>query len=332
MEQFDGSTRKPVRAIFEPPFKREHQLSNQLDYLSHANGPVPLPSQPWLPMSSGKRLIEFLRDDICPTKLNRLAPHLWLCSMPSHTNVPAFHNHAIHGRSILPTEDPALHLVWLTGRIFIKPLPLYLLSHAFWMEYLYKVQAPEKVVIAQAALGLLRSYHHSIRHENDLRIAQQSHLNLLPHDITWKQWCDFSANFDAIDDNQVAPRYHYGKLQLSRLHWLVRVYLREMSYYYLDGGYGDSFARYYGPLLFVFGVLSVLLSAMQVGMAAEQIQSRGWSSFWSACRWFSVISLCGLAVLSLFLLIAFVIKSLDEMIWAVRAQYRARRKPVDLEN
>ena len=98
-----------------------------------------------------------------------------------------------------------------------------------------------------------------------------------------------------------------------------------MNYYYLDGGYGESFTRYYGPLLFVFGTLSVLLSAMQVGMAVEQIESREWTAFWGACRWFSVVSLCGLAVVAVFLLGLFVVKSGDELLWAVRAQFRARR-------
>ncbi|KAL9598158.1 MAG: hypothetical protein Q9219_004655 [cf. Caloplaca sp. 3 TL-2023] len=142
--------------------------------------------------------------------------------------------------------------------------------------------------IRHAGMGLLRSYFYCIRHETDLRVAQQDNLHLVPAGVTWQQWCAFSATFDAIDNWEVSPRYRYGKLQLSRLHWLVRIRLRELNYYYIDGGYGESFARYYGPLLFVFGILSVLLSAMQVGMAVEQLQSRNWATFWSLCRWFSV--------------------------------------------
>ena len=64
---------------------------------------------------------------------------------------------------------------------------------------------------------------------------------------------------------------------------------------------------------------------MQVGMAVEQIESREWTAFWGACRWFSVVSLCGLAVVAVFLLGLFVVKSGDELLWAVRAQFRARR-------
>ncbi|KAL8709556.1 MAG: hypothetical protein Q9225_007429 [Loekoesia sp. 1 TL-2023] len=276
-------------------------------------------------MASAEKLTAFLLGDLNPHKLNQLAPQLWLCSTPSHTNIPPLHNHAVHGRDIIVSEDPALHLVWATGRIFIKPLPTYLLSHAFWAHYLLDGDLSEKKTrIRQAGMGLLRSYLYCIRHETDLRVAQQSHLNLVPAGITWQRWCDISASFDAITNSEVSPRYHFGKLQLSRLHWLVRIRLRELNYYYIDGGYGESFARYYGPLLFVFGILSVLLSAMQVGMAVEQLQSRDWMAFWSVCRWFSVISLLLSAIVTFYLMVSFLIKSLDEFIWAARAQYRAR--------
>lgn len=316
---------KSAAVVESPPFTKEHELNHDLDGFSPNNGLFSLPSQPSLYMNLSNDLARFLLADICPVKLNQLAPRLWLCSTPTHTNIPPLHNHAVHGRVIIPSEDPALHLVWTIGRIFIKPLPAYLLSHTFWTHYLLEGNlCPDKRVIKKSALGLLRSYFHSIRHESDLRIAQGTQLSLVPSVVTWKQWCDFSAAFGAIEDSEVVPRYHYGKIQLSRLHWLVRIHWLELNYYYVDGGYGESFTRYYGPLLFIFGVLSVLLSAMQVGMAVEQLQSRDWRAFWAVCRWFSVISLVLLAAVCFFLLMLFLIKSLDELMWAARAQYRAR--------
>jgi hypothetical protein len=244
----------PAAVALRPPFRKEHQLNNEFDGVVAGTGSLVLPSQPRLSMASSKDLAEFLVADICPTKLNQLATHLWLCSASSYTTVPPLHNHAIHGRTILPTEDPALHSVWVWGRIFLKPLPAYLLSHTFWTQYLYHSSTHVTLKpVTQAALGLLRSYRLSIRHESVLRIAQQSHLNLVPHDITWKQRCDFSTSFDEIQKDEAAPRYHYGKLQLSRLHWLVRIFSRELYYCYIDGDYGESFERYAGPLLFVLG-------------------------------------------------------------------------------
>lgn len=318
---------KPTYPVIHPPFAKENQLYDSssvvLPRLSVTHG-APQPRSKW-PSTSGESLMGSLLSDICPIKLNELAPFLWMCSAPTSTNVPPLHNHAIHGRSIVVSEDPALHLVWTSGKIFIKPLPSYLLCHDFWSQHLLQDSRCQDVKdVREAALGFLRSYHHCVRHQSDFQIAQQSHLNLIPPGVSWKQWCDFSASFAAIQDAEVAPRYRYGKLQLSRLHWLVRIHLRELNYYYIDGCYGDSFARYYGPLLFVFGLLSVLLSAMQVGMAVEQLQSRQWTAFWSVCRWFSVTSLMLSAIVVLYLVVSFVVKSVDGLAWAVRAQYRAR--------
>ncbi|CAO1600165.1 hypothetical protein XANCAGTX0491_003868 [Xanthoria calcicola] len=306
-----------------PPFQRQHQLDSGLDDWLPGNT---LPTCPRYSLDSAA-LKAFLVGDVCPTKLNRLAPHLWMCSTPSHTNVPPLHSHAVHNRTIVLTEDPGLHLVWETGRIFIKPLPTYLLSYTFWLRFLLNDEScADNQVVTQAALGLLRSYHYCLRHESDLRIAQQPHLNLIPPGVTWKQWSEFSSSFDAIRDNDVAPRYHYGKLQHSRLHWLVRIHLRELNYYYIDGVYDDSFARYYGPLLFLFGILSVLLSAMQVGMAVEQLQSHDWVAFWAVCRWFSVASLLLCALTVFYLGLSFSIKSTDELLWSATAQHRARSR------
>ncbi|KAL8657524.1 MAG: hypothetical protein Q9226_001838 [Calogaya cf. arnoldii] len=183
----DAKTPKLVVSEASPPFRKQHQLDNGLDDLLQGNSSNVLPTYPRLSLHSAG-LKDFLVEDICPAKLNQLAPHLWMCSAPSHTNIPPLHSHAVHNRTIVLTEDPGLHLVWETGRIFIKPLPTYLLSHTFWVDYLLNGgSAQDKKPVAQAALGLLRSYFYCIRHESDLRIAQQPHLNLVPLGITWKQ-------------------------------------------------------------------------------------------------------------------------------------------------
>jgi hypothetical protein len=41
----------------------------------------------------------------------------------------------VRGRRVTITEKPALHLVWFYERVFVKPLPKYLLSHAFSEHY-----------------------------------------------------------------------------------------------------------------------------------------------------------------------------------------------------
>jgi hypothetical protein len=55
---------------------------------------------------------------------------------PSSENINALHRQRVKGREVIVTEEPRLHLVWIHNRIFIKPLPRYLLSYAFWEGYL----------------------------------------------------------------------------------------------------------------------------------------------------------------------------------------------------
>lgn len=160
-----------ARYYTNQPFQKQHQLDNGLDNLLSGDVSSVLPTYPRLPLHSAA-LREVLTEAICPTKLNRLAPHLWICSAPSHTNIPPLHNHAVHNRTIILTEDPGLRLVWEKRRISIKFLPTYLLSQTFWAQYLLIDQSePEKTILIQAALSLLRSYYYFVRHESDLRIT-----------------------------------------------------------------------------------------------------------------------------------------------------------------
>lgn len=46
---------------------------------------------------------------------------------------------------------------------------------------------------------------------------------------------------------------------------------------------GDCFARLYGPIIFVFALVSTILSSMQVALPAEQLVAVQWVSADSAC-------------------------------------------------
>ena len=57
-------------------------------------------------------------------------------STQSSANINALHRQRVKGRHIIITEEVRLHLVWIHDRIFVKPLPKYLLSHVFWEWFL----------------------------------------------------------------------------------------------------------------------------------------------------------------------------------------------------
>ena len=117
------------------------------------------------------------------------------------------------------TEDPQLHLVWDNNRIFVKPIPPYLLSYAFW-QYL----GSQSSSLRQASIGFMRTYSFLIVTESDFFLAQQTGLvptgstRAVGQDrITWESFSRLLLAFEYYSDKEVSPRYRYGELGLLRL-------------------------------------------------------------------------------------------------------------------
>ncbi|CAG8983150.1 hypothetical protein HYALB_00014076 [Hymenoscyphus albidus] len=132
--------------------------------------------------------------------------------------------------------------------------------------------------IRKAALGYLRTYRYLIQHESDFRIAKQDHLCLVPHGVGWVAFCRFISALDQIKDANVSGRYRYGELRLSRLNFYAPFFLRKFHFEQIHGQYGDYFARLYGPILFIFAIVSTILNSMQVGLAVDQVATTHWLS------------------------------------------------------
>ena len=290
------------------PFDEEFQLCQEL-YPTSTSTMIYLPGQPRISLQNSVHLCEYLHGEFWATDLERMAPHLWMMSTPSSANISPLHQQKVKGRAIIVTEDPRLHLVWIYDRVFIKPLPKYLLSYSFWTEYLSPKKSPFRgsdkeeqrnfSEIRRSALGFIRTYYYLIQHESDFDIACHGDSRLSPFGISWIDFCNFSKDFRNIGDNLVSERYRYGELRLTRLNYYAKIFLRKFHYERVHGQYGAFFARFYGPLLFIFGVLSIVLSAMQVELGSETLlSSYQWQSFWFACRWFAIITLACMAMLT----------------------------------
>ncbi|KAL8732750.1 MAG: hypothetical protein Q9166_002531 [cf. Caloplaca sp. 2 TL-2023] len=283
---------------------------------------------------------EFLSPD-----LDTLSPHLWLVATQSSSHINPLHEQVLKGRAIVITENPELHLTWTDNRIFIKPIPRYMLSHAFWTTHLTPTNSkqttsgphdgPSKALI-QAALGYMRTYYYLIQHESDLHIAKESRL--LPFsnsDITLEMFHHFIAGFGNIQDNEVSPRYsNYGTLRLSRLNLWAKIFLHRFQFYQVKRQYSEYFARFYAPILFFFGVLTVVLSAMQVGLQASDADDTRiyvkdkWIPFQSASLWFSVATLLCICAIVLVMSLLLVFMPLRELAFAIRGIIRRRRQTV----
>ncbi|KAH8721574.1 hypothetical protein GQ44DRAFT_622962 [Phaeosphaeriaceae sp. PMI808] len=233
----------------------------------------------------------YLALELKTPRLNDIHQHLWLAGLPNAAR--PLHRQKLIGRSVSITEDPDEHLVWFEAQIFIKPLPDFLLDYDYWSANLCSDQE-----LHESACGLLLSYAWLVRHKSDLDIAKES--GLVSKNMEWPNWVEF---LEAFLDNinlktlsNVNKRYKYGELRLSRLNTIYRVIppaysLRNFIRGYRGGStwYNAFFERHFKWMLAVFAILSVFLSALQVGLATTMLQSNG--PFQEVSYGFSIASL-----------------------------------------
>ena len=298
-----------------------------------------LPGQPRMRLRS-RNLYQQLEQEFFTPDLDTLAPYLWLVTTQSSSHISPLHEQILKGRDIVITENPELHLTWTDNRIFIKPIPRYMLSYAFWTTHIAtgvsnhatstQCNSPSKAFI-RAAFGYMRTYYYLIQHESDFQIAKRSQL--LPfdsNDVTIEKFHQFIAGFGEIQDDEVSPRYSaYGTLRLSRLNIWAKVFLRRFQFYQVNREYSEYFARFYAPVLFFFGILTVILSAMQVILQANNGDANGkenWAALQSASLWFSVATLLCICGIGLVISSLFLFMLLRELAFAVENLVRRKRK------
>lgn len=223
-----------------------------------------LPGHPWIPLDDQAAMRECLVTELSTERLKRIYKILFLAS--KRRNISPLHHQAVKGRRIIITERPDLHLLWHYDRIFIKPIPAYCFSHDFWADHIQQAQDQDGGCLGLEARGFLRTHARLIVHESDFRLAQE--LNLVPGHIGWEAWCRFIQGFRSLRDREVAPRYHYGEIRLTRINFWTTV-MQGMSYFSMPRNY-SSFIAHFGPVyLFIFGAVTVLLTALQTGLQGQ---------------------------------------------------------------
>ncbi|KAK8105026.1 hypothetical protein PG999_008385 [Apiospora kogelbergensis] len=158
-------------------------------------------------------VLKLITAELSTERLERLYDMLFLVS--NRRNISPLHHQLVKGRQTLITERADLHLVWNYDRIFVKPIPLCLLSHAFWQTHLlaplvahatvghHAARPPSAVKVWREAQGFLRTYASLIQHPSDLHLAKTLHL--VPNNVDWNTWCRFIDGFAHLKDRQVAP-------------------------------------------------------------------------------------------------------------------------------
>ncbi|KAH6843255.1 hypothetical protein B0I37DRAFT_215091 [Chaetomium sp. MPI-CAGE-AT-0009] len=272
--------------------------------------------------------LELLEQELVPKRLHQRIRFLWLAGRP----VPprALHHQLLLGREIFVSERIDLHLVWGGGRIFVKPLPRYLMNPDFWRDHLtcrchgpptkqpqhnsYEMgplcspqesgdmgplcstqEMCERRRLRQCAMGFLLSYVALIAHESDFRIATEK--GLIPSQVTWPSWRKFVREVLLKSQenmwSEVAERFIYGELRLNRLN-LIEIVLRgpfSRGYLATWTSFG-SFYRYSSAVIIAgTAYILLILSAMQVGLGTTKLADD--ETFQAASYGFTVFSILG---------------------------------------
>ncbi|KAL8855022.1 MAG: hypothetical protein Q9221_000219 [Calogaya cf. arnoldii] len=148
------------------------------------------------------------------------------------SHISPLHQQIVKGRQIIITENTELNWTWIFDRVFLKPVPAFLMFWAFWQQYLISDDSPIPTnlrdSLCRGALGYLRTYFHLIRHPSEFRLAIEHHL--IPEDTNFERCSQFLARFGQRLD-EVSPRYNnYGELKLGRLNLWAKFVLHRFAF------------------------------------------------------------------------------------------------------
>jgi hypothetical protein len=322
-EALPNSANTPLELVF-PLSNSQTQLINDDVFRQNFEDSMPMDS---FSFDSDYRKSEAISSlftaELDTPVLNEIHQYLHLVASPSFDNIDALHEQRIRHRTVVPAEDPGLHLVWSYDTVFVKPIPPFLLNFTTWRQFLLPPfqEKPENSYLGsssptrrrsypvtslsahcKAALGFLRTYAILVRHESDFIVAQRA--NLVPREISYSQFQYFIKPFLSIPASAVTPRYHYGQIRIKRLNWAVRLlqprsmqarsWLAIRLYYQDPYSQSGDYVRSWGPaLVFAFAVMSLTLSAMQVVLQA--LGQDTWPAFVKASWGFSVAAMVFLA-------------------------------------
>ncbi|KAL9101748.1 MAG: hypothetical protein Q9163_003024 [Psora crenata] len=250
----------------------------------------------------------WLSKELDVSRLNEIQNHLWLAGLERPAR--QIHEQILMGREVVITEKADIHLTWHGSKIYMKPLPEFLLCQEMWEDFLCR----DPQLFANA-LGFLWSYVCSIRTKTDLDIGHRK--GLVPGDVLWVQWTSLCrAIVRNIDHDLVNPRYRHGELRVYRLNWIYRICSRTRGpgtllrgYMFIYGDYATFFQRNTAALVGALLYIAVVLSAMQVGLNTSELN--GSKAFQRASFVFSIFSILAplivISIVALIMLLAFIL-------------------------
>ncbi|KAI0100972.1 hypothetical protein GGR51DRAFT_563622 [Nemania sp. FL0031] len=206
---------------------------------------------------SGETVSHFLEVEFSLKRLDAISTRFWRRAYPAPPM--SLNTHVQLGRRVVPTNALNMHLVSESGKIFLKPVPRYLLEPEFWAAYLPPsaqaaagraggsraankaqetapgksvsdravsstgVSSPPQPGIRESALGLLYTYACLISHPADLKLALDH--GLIPkgaeNEPDWATWRRLAVELLHPDiSSQVQRHFWPRELRLHMPNWI----------------------------------------------------------------------------------------------------------------
>jgi len=250
--------------------------------------------------------IDFFERDLLVQRIENVKRLLWMVGRPMPPR--PLHHQLMLQREIVVSEDVEHHLVWAKSKIWVKPLPLYLLDPDFWSSHILSregIEEARRAELEACARGLLHSYCALVASPIDFKMAKDR--GLLPDVVTWDGWKRFTA--EVLEHHcyaVVSPRYWYGELRLSRLNKIYNVamgsplrgYSRVVAHVMIVDLLSDNFAVLASGLAYA----AIVLTAMQVGLATNILADS--EPFQQASFGFTVFSILAPLIAGVFIVFA----------------------------
>jgi hypothetical protein len=324
----DTSEKRIPRPVLEPPFPRTSSLVSHEDIVIPAafNDSSPVARDIWpLRITDSATVHTFLSGFLDLSRFNSIRNILWLITVPGAPR--SLYYQKLLRRDIIVAEETDLHMVWAKSRIFIKPIPDFLLNYDFWSEHISC--DPQ---LHRTACGLLYSYFGLIRYPHDLELAQE--LRLVNKDLQYRAWTEFArVTLSSLSSNNfvaIEQRFRYGELRLNRLDAIYRYSPRKLSVSSFVQGFPHALTESYVPYMdqynnavSAFGIIVIVLSAFNLSLSARSKSPN--PSLQQAAYGFGVFAMTLCALLTGLFVVLPLISSLARLYGAFVAHRRRER-------
>ncbi|KAF2155519.1 hypothetical protein K461DRAFT_274508 [Myriangium duriaei CBS 260.36] len=261
-------------------------------------------------------------------KLNDIHHWLWLAGRP--VSPRPLHHQLFLKRHIVISEQLEMHLVWEKGRIFLKPIPNYLL----WADWKTELACEENCECSKEpgrvsecvekqlfhiVQGFLLSYAGLLQRETDFAMAIEN--KLVPADFNWSSWKEIVSDLLRTSNiyAKINERFVYGELRLYRLQKIYRFTGRSIirGYHNTNDTYSDFLAGHFAWLASILAYIAIVLTAMQVGLATKALGDN--DSFQAVSYGFTVFAIIGPLIAVSIVLLAFLVLLVGNWVATSRA-------------